>query len=183
MSNLVKLVCPQCKTHLSFELGSDMGNKLIVCPKCRFRATVGVYLSGAAGTGGKGTVEDMFAAKQLNVEATVPGCLRLQQTGKIFLLKSGINVIGRIAKSGNADIQLSEDVYMSRRHIEIHTQQTATGWEYRLVEINSKNEVLLNGCPLSRGETVVLKFGDTLVLGKTDVLFDRQEDEEETKSR
>jgi len=183
MSNLVKLICPQCKTLLSFETAPDIGNKLIVCPKCRFKATMGVYLSGSAGTGGQGIIEDTMPTKQVNVNAAVSGCLRLQRTGRMFPLKSGINVIGRIARSGNADIQLCEDEYMSRRHIEIHVIQTATGWEHRLVEINSKNEVLMNGSPLPRGETVVLQFGDTLVLGKTDVLFDQQEDEEETKSR
>jgi len=160
----------------------DIGNKLIICPKCNFRATVDVYRSGTAGTGGQGESEATGLPEYINKDAMIVGHLRLKNTGKIFPLKQGKNVIGRIAKNGTADIQINEDEYMSRRHIEINIVRTALGLEHRLVEINSKNEVLLNNKPLPRGDILVLQFGDRIILGKTEVIFEKPEDEEDTKN-
>ena len=181
MSNIEKVLCPQCKRLLSFMDAPDIGNKLIACPKCNFRATVDVYRSGVAGTGGQGEAEVTGLPELFGKDAKIVGRLRLKDTGKIFLLKQGKNVIGRIAQSGTADIQVNEDKYMSRRHIEIDIVQTVMGLEHRLVEINSKNKVLLNDKPLSRGDILVLQFGDRMTLGKTEVIFERPEDDEETK--
>jgi len=181
MSNIVKVQCPQCKRLLSFMDAPDIGNKLIVCPKCNFRATVDVYRSGPAGTGGQGETEATEPPQYISKDAMITGCLRLTKTGKIFPLKPGKNVIGRIAQSGTADIQLNDDEYMSRRHIEIDIVETALGLEHRLVEINSKNEVLLNNKPLPRGDILVLQFGDKMILGKTEVVLERPEDGEETR--
>ena len=179
MGNIIKVVCPQCRRLLSFMEVPDIGNKLIVCPKCNFRATVDVYRSETAGR--QGETEVTCLPEYINKYAMIVGCLRVKETGKIFPLKQGKNVIGRIAQTGTADIQLSDDLYMSRSHIEINIVQTALGLEHRLEEINSKNEVLLNAKPLQRGEILVLQFGDKMILGKTEVIFERPEEEEDTR--
>ena len=181
MSNIVKVVCPQCKRLLSFMDAPDIGNKLIVCPKCNFRATVDVYRSGTDGIGEPKETEITTLPEYISKDAMIVGCLRVKETGKIYPLKQGRNVIGRISQTGTADIRLSDDIYMSRNHIEINIVQTALGLEHRLVEINSKNEVLLNDESLPRGNILILQFGDKIILGKTEVIFEKPEDEESTK--
>ena len=181
MSDIVKVVCPQCKRLLSFMDAPDIGNKLIVCPKCNFRATVDVYRNGTTVTGRQEEAETTKLPEYISKDAMIVGCLRVKGTGKIYPLKQGKNVIGRIAQTGTADIQLSDDIYMSRSHIEINIVQTPLGLEHRLVEINSKNEVLLNDKPLPRGDILILQFGDNMILGKTEVIFEKPEEEEGIK--
>ncbi|WP_106830278.1 FHA domain-containing protein [Parabacteroides pacaensis] len=180
MENIVKVVCPQCHTMLSFKDAPDIDNKLIVCPKCKFRATVSVYRSGNAGTGGYGESDDTLPPQFLSKNAMLIGKLRLEGTGTTFNLKMGQNVIGRVAETGKADIKLCNDEYMSRQHVRIDVIKKPMGIEHRLVEINSKNPVILNENPIPRNEILILNFGDRLVLGKTKVIFEKPEDEEET---
>lgn len=180
MEDLVKVVCPQCHTILSFKDIPDIGSKLIVCPKCQFRATVDVYRSGKAGKGGSGESGDTLPPEFISKNALLIGRLRLVSSDKMFDLKEGENVIGRIATSGDADIKLSNDEYMSRRHVRIDVVKKRMGFEHRLVEINSKNPILLNGTSIPRNEILVLNFGDKLVLGKTEVVFEKPADVEET---
>ena len=182
MNDIVKVMCPQCKRLLSFMNAPDMGNKLIVCPACNFRATVDVYHNGTTGTGGKEETEVTNLPEHISKNAMIVGCLRVKETGKIYPLKLGRNVIGRIAQTGTADIQLSDDIYMSRSHIEIDIVQASLGLEHRLVEINSKNEVLLNDKPLPHGDILILQFGDKMILGKTEVIFEKPEEEEDNKN-
>jgi hypothetical protein len=55
--------------------------------------------------------------------------------------------------------------------------KTAYGIEHRLVEINSKNIIVLNGKPIQRNDILVLNFGDRLTLGKTDVYLEETDEE------
>ena len=89
----------------------------------------------------------------------------------------GTNVIGRIAQSGKADIQITQDPYMSRRHLQIDVIKTAHGMEHRLVEINSKNIIVLNDKPIQRNDILNLNFGDKLTLGTTDIYMEETDDE------
>lgn len=45
------------------------------------------------------------------------------------------------------------------------------------MEINSKNIVKLNGKPINRGDILVIRFGDTLTLGKTDIILESRDDD------
>jgi hypothetical protein len=177
----VKVVCPQCRTILSFDNAPGIGDKLIVCPKCSFKAKVDVYRSGRAGTGGHGASEDPTRPPDFPCrESMIKGCLRLTGTGETFELKMGQNLIGRIAETGDADIKLSEDEYMSRRHIRIDVCAGTFGLEHRLVEINSKNPTKLNGKPIPRNNILVLAFGDKLMLGRTEVAFEQPAAKDDT---
>jgi pSer/pThr/pTyr-binding forkhead associated (FHA) protein len=101
------------------------------------------------------------------------GRLRLEETGNTFDLKEGRNVLGRIADTGTADIRISTDEYMSRRHIAIDAVKLPTGgYEHLLIEIGSLNPTLLNGEQIGRGDILVLSQGDKLTLGKTIVIFE-----------
>jgi pSer/pThr/pTyr-binding forkhead associated (FHA) protein len=110
--------------------------------------------------------------------------MRVEQTGQICELRIGSQVLGRLANSGSADIQIGsetyKDEYMSRRHVQIDVVKTDIGIEHHLVEIGSKNIIQLNGEPIQRGDEIVLSFGDKLTLGKTDLTLE-ETDEDATR--
>lgn len=93
----------------------------------------------------------------------------------------GSQVLGRLAQSGTADLQIGSDTYrdeyMSRRHVQIDVVRTALGIEHHLVEIGSKNIIQLNGRDIMRGDEIVLNFGDKLTLGKTDIVLEETNDD------
>lgn len=172
------LVCPNCKTRLSFPEVQGYHEKIVNCPICHFKAKANVYMSGIIGQGGQGSDSE---ATQLHgsMMQQKNGCgqIRVSATGQRCPLKMGTNIIGRLAQSGKADIQISNDEYMSRRHLQIDVVQTAYGKEHHLVEINSKNIIVLNDKPINRGDILKLKFGDKITLGKTDIYLEEDDDE------
>ena len=100
------------------------------------------------------------------------GGLLVIETGEYYPLGQGSNVIGRRAKSGTADIKLSDDKYMSRRHVEIDVTKDQFGrYTHRVIEINSTNILKLNGQPVDRGKLLILHLDDELTLGTTRVRF------------
>ena len=101
----------------------------------------------------------------------------MTSSNEIQWLKPGSNIIGRRAETGTADIKISNDMYMSRRHVRIDVVKKLLGYEHHLVEINSKNIVKLNGKPINRGDILVIRFGDTLTLGKTDIILESRDDD------
>jgi hypothetical protein len=178
--NKIFLVCPNCRTRLSFNEVPGYQDKIVECPICHFKAAANVYQSGAAAKGGQGG-----DAKETELPLSLQpkfdmGQIRVTTTNQHCPLKMGTNVIGRIAQSGKADIQITQDPYMSRQHLQIDVIKTAHGIEHRLIEINSKNIIVLNDKPIQRNDILVLKFGDKLTLGKTDIYLE-ETDEESTK--
>lgn len=100
------------------------------------------------------------------------GGLYVAETGEYAPLKEGSNVVGRKARTGDADIKISDDKFMSRRHLQIDVSRDAFGrYVHRLIEINSTNILKLNGQPVERGKLLIMRIGDVLTLGKTDVKF------------
>ena len=172
------LVCPNCRTRLSFPEVPGYQDKIVECPICHFKATVSVYQGGAAAKGGQGSDDDATQLPgHLMQQKFDMGKIRVASTNQRCPLKMGTNVIGRIAQSGKADIQITQDPYMSRRHLQIDVVKTAHGIEHHLVEINSKNIIVLNGKPIQRNEILNIQFGDKLTLGKTDVYLEETDDE------
>lgn len=171
------VVCPDCHQKLSFVETPGYENKIIKCPKCGFKSKACVYQSGARARGAQGA-DEMATQLVMPPSSTLEvGQIRVKSTNEVQWLKPGSNVIGRRAQTGTADIKISTDMYMSRRHVQIDVVKKGTGYEHHLVEINSKNIVKLNGKPINRGDVLVLKFGDVLTLGTTDIVLESNDDE------
>lgn len=103
---------------------------------------------------------------------TGAGALKVLSTGTLFTLKAGANIVGRQHPTGHADIAIPcDDNYMSRHHIKIEGFTTGNGTEYRLSDNNSTNKVKLNGNLLPEGDIVVLKSGDRIIIGHTEIEF------------
>lgn len=173
----IYIVCPECHQQLSFNEVPGYQNMIVECPKCHFKANASVYQSGeqARGAQGAGDVPTQLVfAPRTTLDI---GQIRVVSTNEIQWLKEGRNVIGRRAETGTADIKISNDMYMSRRHVQIDVVKKAGGYEHRLVEIGSKNIIYLNNKPIKRGDILVLKFGDVLTLGRTDIVIESNSDE------
>lgn len=176
--NKIFLVCPNCRTRLSFNEVPGYQDKIVECPICHFKAVANVYQSGAAAKGGQGgDAKETELPPELRQQKFDMGQIRVTTTNQHCPLKMGTNVIGRIAQSGKADIQITQDPYMSRQHLQIDVIKTAHGIEHRLIEINSKNIIVLNDKPIQRNDILVLKFGDKLTLGKTDIYLEETDEE------
>lgn len=173
----VFIVCPECHQQLSFPEQPGWQNKLVKCPKCRFKAEASVYRLGSQARGAYGADDSATQLVSITKTAYDVGRLRVKNTNEVHDLRSGSNVIGRSATTGTADIKIGTDMYMSRRHVQIDVVKSVRGYEHHLVEINSKNIVKLNGKPINRGDVLILKFGDVLTLGTTDVVLESGDNE------
>lgn len=171
------IICPECHQQLSFNEVPGYQNMVVECPKCHFKANASVYQSGAQARGAHGADEMPTQLVIPPRSATFIGQIRVKSTGEIQYLKIGQNIIGRRAQTGTADIKISNDMYMSRRHVEIDVVNKGNGYEHRLVEINSKNIVKLNGKSINRGDILILKFGDIMTLGTTDIVLESNDEE------
>lgn len=171
------IVCPECHQQLSFPEVPGYQNMVVECPKCHFKANASVYQSGAQARGAQGADDMPTQLVTPPPSASVIGQIRVETTGEIQFLRPGQNVIGRRAQTGTADIKISTDMYMSRRHVMIDVVRKGAGYEHHLVEINSKNIVKLNGRPINRGDVLKLKFGDRMTLGRTDIILESNDDD------
>ncbi len=177
----LSVVCPQCRSRLSIQNVPGIQDKMLQCPVCKYKAKVSLYQIGQAGKGGQGASDEathLPGSQKINADV---GQLHIIPTDQICELREGTQVVGRLATTGNADLQIGgdnySDKYMSRRHVQIDVVKSAHGLEHRLVEIGSKNIVQLNGKDIQRGDIIVLHFGDRLTLGKTDVVLEETNEE------
>lgn len=172
------IVCPECGQQLSFNEVPGYQNMVVQCPKCFFKANASVYKSGAQARGGAGMAQDMPTQIVAPPKSTFDvGQIRVLATNEIEWLKEGSNVIGRRAVSGTADIKISNDPYMSRRHIQINVVKKPFGYEHQLSVVGTTNLPLLNGTEVQPGEILPLKFGDIITLGKTQIKLESNNDE------
>lgn len=180
---VISVVCPNCRSRLSVQDVPGIQDKILPCPICKYKAKVSVYQIGQAGKGGQGSSDDATQlpgslGQQMKNDT---GQMRVIQTGQICELRMGTQVLGRLAQSGTADLQIGSDnysdAYMSRRHVQIDVKRTAMGIEHHLVEIGSKNIIQLNGRDIMRGDEIILNFGDKLTLGKTDIILEETDGE------
>jgi hypothetical protein len=87
----------------------------------------------------------------------------LNANGRRHEITKRRTVLGR---SKDSDIQI-EDSNVSRRHAELRQEGTA----YWIVDLDSTNGVEINGRRVKRAK---LDNGDTITLGSTDIVFDRE---------
>jgi hypothetical protein len=109
-------------------------------------------------------------AAPLETQAATPTELGLQRevvtlnaNGRRHEISKRRTVLGR---SKDSDIQI-EDSNVSRKHAELRQEGTA----YWIVDLDSTNGVEINGRRVKRAK---LDNGDTITIGSTDIVFDRE---------
>jgi uncharacterized protein YbaR (Trm112 family) len=180
---IVKGICPNCKKPLVFKVNDPkaMANKLIACPNCHSQSKLLVYMHGTIEKSGDSSSEEVTqlnfasAPKQINKTIGV-----LYSGGLQFHLKMGTNRIGRKTDTNTADIQIDDpNRYMSRDHATITVRSTPNGIEHLFAVTNPKNPTKINGNIIEDEDMIILKWGDEIILGKTEVLFERPNNDDE----
>lgn len=182
---IISVVCPNCRSRLSIQDTSGIQDKILACPVCQYKAKVSVYQIGQVGKGGLGSSDSDTVLSGGPVGKNVDiGQMRVIQTGQICDLRKGSQILGRLAESKKADLQIGSinysDPYMSRLSVKIDIIETSRGIEHHLVDVGSTNPIKVNGKKINPGDVVVLNFGDKLTLGRTDLILE-ETNEESTK--
>lgn len=108
--------------------------------------------------------------KTVVAHLNVCGRLVVESSRKTIPLSEGTHVLGRESSDSSAGIKIAADPYMSRQHARLSVRSVATGEKiFRLSALSSINAVFVNDRRLVSGETVELRFGDTILLGKTNI--------------
>ena len=176
----IKITCPNCHSVLSIEEAPGISDKMLSCPICRFRAKVSVFQQQMLSRGSQNSDDDEPTLVNFGSMDRTIGCLFFGK--EEYSLHKGENTIGRKAKSGHAEVQISDDRYMSRQHAVITIKEGGSGLEHHLQPTNPKNPIKVNGQLLQNADVVVLQWGDRLTFGHTELVFDRPhvEDEDQT---
>lgn len=172
----IKITCPNCRSLLSIEQTPGIGDKMLSCPICRFRAKVSVFQQQSLGNIRQSADDD--EPTQVNFAAMDRTIGSLFLGDKEFSLHKGPNTIGRKAQTGHAEVQLCDsngeiDRYMSRNHAVITIKEGGSGLEHHLQPSNPKNPIKINGQQLQNADVVVLQWGDRLTFGHTELIFER----------
>lgn len=172
----IKIICPNCRSVLSIEETPGIGDKMLSCPICRFRAKVSVYQQQSIGNNRQPSEDD--EPTQVNFDSMDRTIGSLFLGAKEYSLHKGPNTIGRKAQTGHAEVQLCDihgevDRYMSRQHAVITIKEGGSGLEHHLQPTNPKNPIKVNGHPLQNADVVVLQWGDKLTFGHTELVFER----------
>lgn len=87
-------------------------------------------------------------------------------------LSPGRTTIGRLDKDSPSDVQINDDT-VSRQSvvIEMEQQQENGAYRYKLTVLKAKNPVKVDGIELKVGNCIDLNYGNTILLGKTEIKF------------
>lgn len=173
MENTIKVTCPTCKAILTIPYFSGIEDKMLKCTECGHRSKVSVYLE-AAMPKNMGSISEDDTEMSFNMakEERVVGSLYVGNTE--YPLQKGVNTIGRNAPTCIANIKLNvADKYMSRVQVRVTVKDGGSGLEHHIESLNERNLVKVNGKDVGIGEIFCLTWGDTLLLGSTEVLFQR----------
>lgn len=184
--------CPQCGKRMTAKKEGNP-NRMFTCknPKCGFQASLMAFAkertpgdqspsslqpsSRSAASEGAMQVEQPHTMVMSNPQTPAfagNGSLRVIASGVTYSISLGSHIVGRAHPTGHADIAIvCEDTYMSRHHLKIDAVQTAQGIEYRMSDNRSTNGVYLNGQKLPLGDIVILKQGDRIRIGHTELEF------------
>lgn len=89
---------------------------------------------------------------------------------KNYVLKEGVNTIGRTDTSCPSDVMI-DDEFASRRSVKIEVEEGTKGYLFKLTVISATNPVLYNGKSLEPEHSIFLNYGDIITLGNTKITF------------
>ncbi len=89
-------------------------------------------------------------------------------------LHSGSQTVGRKSSDSTADLKLAPDLYMSRQHALIREVMKDGKKFFVLEALKAENPVFINKKAYFPGTKIILKNGCTMVMGKTQVIFENK---------
>lgn len=170
---MIALKCPHCHVGLKVDEGKiPLGITFFKCPKCK--GEIPVSLLNSHMPAGQQESDNTILVTPLNQKKGQITVLANEDTEEqIFPLEEGSFVMGRESGLSKADLAIrTKDRSMSREHIRVEVKKDQNGnYKHLLLDNNSKNHTLYNGRYLEKGEIVVLKDNDEIIIGRTILRF------------
>lgn len=188
-----KLLCPQCGQAFVGALSSamDMARANVRCPNkvCMYVGKGAEFLSYYNGMRKKAdtnaTVIEHGNMEERGTEIEEPkaktsdiGQIRLVSDGIIFPLHIGTNSFGRKCDTYKPNMTpenkiITDDMTMSRCHARIDVKRSPRGNGYVCyMQDTSLNGINLNEKEIPSNAVIILNYGDTMVWGETEVIFE-----------
>jgi len=154
-----RVKCPVCNAVLDVRNSKNEAVKNFSCPQCKASLSITFRKEPIQPTAAVGGETRIVHAPTEKTYALVCG----EQT---YRLKPGRNIVGRMAQSSNASVQInSRDIYMSREHVNIRIEN---GFAY-LSNCKNKNKTFVNQTLIQPGDEVRLQDNDIIKMGLTTV--------------
>ena len=171
----IKVECPHCKNAFLAQKIERPGKYKTICPHCKKEFVIDKKMPAAN--------DNKEKAPETGKTFPVPYPVDFAQgelvwwsrlfIRKRYRLKEGSNIVGRkIPGDVKTDLQL-DDPFVSAHSVDIGMHTDSHSTRYVLCVLRKRNPVLLNGCDRQVGEEIVLRFGDTIKLGKTKLTLKR----------
>ncbi len=194
MSKYPKIIkCPNCNSL--FKL-NQKPTQTFSCPKCKHKAPFDEIMKqeydretqvdtpqvkGNSNLAGESTKVVNFGEKTVIVAGLQPNPSKTAilnisykgvNIGKVTLPKSGNFNLGRRSSDSTAHIKIAPDMTMSRVHAAMRVVITNEGKsQYQITTIKPENPVYVNGVTIGKGKICILKSGDKIQLGETELTF------------
>ena len=194
----IKIKCPTCGKILRLQDAPNINAASFTCPVCKEKHVVGKcqrYVEQPKPTASSGDAtryRSAFAQQQGGDEARIGsqpqhgsgdetridsasrpavGVL-VDNMGRTYALRSGINTIGRKASSSAATVQIATDERtMSRSHAVIEVSNAGGKTIHILRNGANKNPSYLNGTVIGPQDQLILNNGDRIRMGNTEMTF------------
>lgn len=194
----IKIKCPTCGKILRLQDAPNINAASFTCPVCKEKHVVGKcqrYVEQPKPTASSGDAtryRSAFAQQQGGDEARIGsqpqhgsgdetridsasrpavGVL-VDNMGRTYALRSGINTIGRKASSSAATVQIAtDDRTMSRSHAVIEVSNAGGNTIHILRNGANKNPSYLNGTVIGPQDQLILNNGDRIRMGNTEMTF------------
>lgn len=193
----IKIKCPTCGKVLRLQDAPNINAASFTCPVCEEKHVVGkcqryVEQPKPMVSSGDETRYGGASARQGDDETRIgsqPQCGGSDETrigsasspavgvlvdnlGRTYQLRSGINTIGRKAASSPASVQIAtDDRTMSRSHAVIDVSHAGGKTIHILRNGANKNPSFLNGSLIGQQDQLILNNGDRIKMGNTEMTF------------
>lgn len=193
----IKIKCPTCGKVLRLQDAPNINAASFTCPVCEEKHVVGkcqryVEQPKPMVSSGDETRYDGASARQGDDETRIgsqPQCggsdetrigsvsspavgVLMDNMGRTYQLRLGINTIGRKAASSPASVQIAtDDRTMSRSHAVIEVSHAGGKTIHILRNGANKNPSFLNGSLIGQQDQLILNNGDRIKMGNTEMTF------------
>ena len=193
----IKIKCPTCGKILRLQDAPNINAASFTCPVCEEKHVVGkcqryVEQPKPMVSSGDETRYGGASARQGDDETRIgsqPQCggsdetrigsvsspavgVLMDNMGRTYQLRLGINTIGRKAASSPASVQIAtDDRTMSRSHAVIEVSHAGGKTIHILRNGANKNPSFLNGSLIGQQDQLILNNGDRIKMGNTEMTF------------
>ena len=193
----IKIKCPTCGKVLRLQDAPNINAASFTCPVCEEKHVVGKcqryveqpkpmvssgdetrYGGASARQGGDetriGSQPQCGGSDETRIgSASSPAVgVLMDNMGRTYQLRLGINTIGRKAASSPASVQIAtDDRTMSRSHAVIDVSHAGGKTIHILRNGANKNPSFLNGSLIGQQDQLILNNGDRIKMGNTEMTF------------